>query len=127
MNVKRTERGWAGHFICAQSCRFKRNTLLEYGETKIVISTVGLMETPWEKDSTFYKGPFDTIGYSRYYETMAFHSDPSDTRYHGIDVTRQIDFDSEWAIDIIDLDDKANDMHEAVVKELTAKLRKGLK
>lgn len=127
MLVTRTERGWAGHFICADDCRFRRNTLLACGDVEIVVSTVGLMNTHWPKDSRFYTGPFDTVGHQRYYETMAFHANPSDTRYHDADVSMQVAFDSPWSINIIDADDMANDMHEAVVRELTGKLKKGTK
>ena len=67
--VKRTERGWAGHFICAENCQFRRNTLLEYGDRKWVISTVGRLLTT---DYKTKKLKFDTIGAgNRYYETMA--------------------------------------------------------
>ena len=125
MEIKRTERGWAGHFICANDCRFRRNTLLEYADTMVVVSTVGLMETPWPKDSKYYKGPFEEIGHMRYYETMAFHANKDDTRYHDIDVTRQVSFDSPWSISEVDADDKANNMHEVVVKEITNKLLEG--
>ncbi len=127
MLVTRTERGWAGHFICAKDCRFRRNTLLTCGNVRIVVSTVGLMDTPWKKGSKFYKGPFEEIGYKRYYETMAFHSDPADTRYHDADVSMTVGFDGQWSIDIVDADDTANNMHETVVNELTSKLEKGTK
>ena len=66
-NVIRAERGWAGHFICAKDCLFRRNTLLQYKDTKIVVSTVGAMLSPWKKGDKFYDGPFDTVGYNRYY------------------------------------------------------------
>ena len=118
MKIKRTERGWAGHFICADRCRFRRNTLLQYRGVEIVVSTVGLMQL-------IGKDNFETIGLDRYYETMAFHADPKDTRYHDIDVNRQISFESPWSIAELDADDKANDMHEAVVDEITAELMKG--
>lgn len=117
--LKTTERGWAGHFIGANSCRFRRNTLLEYNDIKIVVSTVGLMEN--------IKGGFTTIGHNRYFETMAFHSNLEDTRYYDIDVSKQISFESEWAISEIDADDKANIMHDAVVDEIAFKLLTGNK
>ena len=125
MKVLRQERGWGGHFICANSCRFRRNTLLTCGEVSIVVSTVGCMETSFKKGSEFYRGPFEEIGLGRYYETMAFHADPEDTRYHDADVRRQVDFNSPWAIGKIDADDEANRMHEAVVAEIANKLKKG--
>lgn len=114
--VKRTERGWAGHFICAERCLFRRNTLLEYLETKIVVSTVGMM---MDGDK------FTTIGYNRYYETMAFHAKLVENKYWDADVSRQVDFDSPWSIDEPGADDKANDMHDNVVFEIIAKLSDG--
>ena len=121
--VKRTERGWAGHFICADRCLFRRNTLLECGDVGIVVSTVGLMLDYHHKGfPNTHK--FAEVGYMRNYETMAFHADPKDTRYHDIDVNRQISFESPWSIAELDADDKANDMHEAVVDEITAELEK---
>lgn len=114
--VNRVERGWAGHFICARSCLFRRNTLLEKDGVYVVVSSVGSM---------VIEGRLDTVGVGRYYETMAFFSDESDTRYHDIDVSRQISFESEWAIAEQDADDRANDMHETVVAELSRKLEEG--
>jgi hypothetical protein len=115
--VKRTERGWAGHYICADRCRFRRNTLLECGDTRIVVSSVGLM--PNTKGNGY-----DQIGAGRYFETMAFHAD-YDGRYWDADVGKKVSFASPWAIAEPDADDKANDMHEAVVAELIADMRIG--
>ena len=116
--VVRTERGWAGHFICSNRCRFRRNTLLMLDDVRVVVSTVGLLEL---------KGKIESIGAdSRYYETMAFHA-LLDERYWDADVSRQVEFNSPWAIDVIDVDDKANEMHEAVVDELICRLEAGEK
>lgn len=120
--VKRTERGWAGHFCCSDSCKFRRNTLLECGEIKVVVSTVGNYF-----DS---RGKFDHVGIGRDYETYAYHVDPASGDYKDIDVERQIWFESRGAY-LIKKGDKypdliANNMHETVVQELTDKLAKGV-
>lgn len=117
-SVIRTERGWAGHFICANRCKFRRNTLLAYNDIKIVVSSVGIMEID---------GKFETVGAGRHFETMAFHADKDDKRYFDADVSKQVYFDSDWAIAEVDADDKANEMHEAVVAEISTKLEKGYK
>jgi hypothetical protein len=115
--VQRTERGWAGHFICANRCRFRRNTLLKRGDTRIVVSTVGLLVN--------IKGDgFETVGNNRYFETMAFYA-AFDGRYWDADVSRQISFESPWCISEVDADDRANDQHEAVVWEISDRLASG--
>jgi len=116
MRVKRTERGWAGHFICGDRCLFRRNTLIECGGKKIVVSTVGNMRTEGEVA--------ETIGCDRYYETMAFEAiwvDP----YWEADVGRQLEFKSNWALSEVEYetDLKADAMHEAVVKELSRSIK----
>jgi len=117
MGVERTERGWAGHFCCSQSCLFRRNTLLKYENKKIVVSTVGLMTLD-------NKYTFDQIGIGRYYETMAFKA-LENNEFDDGDVTKQIDFNSNWAIDKVDGELEANIMHEKVVDEISDKLQNG--
>lgn len=113
--VKKTERGWAGHYICAHQYNFRRNTLLEKDEFAIVISTVGLMRNS--------NDGIEEIGHQRYYETMAFEA-KLDGNYLDADVTKSISFDSDWAISEINdnSDNLANEMHEKVVEELTQKM-----
>ena len=120
MKVKRIERGLAGHFCCADRCLFRRNTLLEYGDIRIVVSTVGLMMEDNKQERKFFK-----IGSDRYFETMAFHARLEANRYWDADVSRQIHFNSPWSINEPDTDDRANDMHEAVVAEITEGLESG--
>lgn len=119
--VKRTERGWAGHYCLANACLFRRNTLLEYKSKKWVISTVG---------NCFVNNILTQIGADRYYETMAFAA--KDDEYNDADVSQIIDFDSPcglYAANSSDFvkkypyaDKTANEMHEKVVNELIMKI-----
>ena len=121
--VRVTERGWAGHLVFADACRFRRNTLLEYKDKKWIVSTVGAM--PANKYSLEKnKNGFITIGLCRYYETMAFEAQKNGV-YWDTNVEKQIDFDSNWALNECDFnsDQKANEMHDKVVEELIGKIK----
>ncbi len=119
--VIRSERGWAGHFICAHKCLFRRNTLLAYGETKMVVSTVGLMLVNDRENDP--KKRFDTVGHGRHFETMAFYA--KNDKFQDADIGRQIDFENKWSISDLDSEIEANQMHENVVEELRRKLITG--
>lgn len=128
--VKRTERGFAGHFIAAKDCWFRRNTLLEAGNLRIVVSTVGNynFDSRTAKELQVEPGPQE-IGLDRYYETMAFYAKWEDP-YWEADIGREIGFHSEWGIFggvKLESDLEADEMHEAVVAELTSKMIKARK
>lgn len=109
--IVQTERGWQGHFICA--CGFHLNTLLDLDGFKVVVSTVGSYIPPhsFEKEGHRY----DTIGYHRFYETMAFES--SYDSYDDANVSNPVSFDSEWAYDSeSDVEPQAG--HWVVVEEI---------
>lgn len=119
------ERGWPGHFILADRCLFRRNTLLEYKDKKWVVSTVGAYRTLENK--------IDNIGYHRWYETMAFEAYEKNG-YIDANVEKEISFDSDWCIlgnsweevckNCNDTPDNvANDMHDKVVSELINKIK----
>jgi len=115
--VVRTERGWAGHFVGSLRCGFRRNTLLEYGEKRLVISTVGNQTSPAAPHEAF------KIGLDYYYETAAFKAMWSDP-YWEADVSHPVRFKSPWKLTECEpeTDLKANHMHEQVVEELTTRL-----
>ena len=126
--VKRTERGWAGHFICSRDCGFRRNTLLEYGNRKWIISTVGAMRNRQTHE-------MEMIGYDRWYETMCFEAKLQDG-YWDADVEKEIFFedgeDLEWGIygeswkEVMEKyktpDETANEIHESIVSYMEGKI-----
>ena len=123
MKVKITERGWAAHHICRDRCLFHRNTLIEYGDKKWIVSTVGNLRV---------NKKWDSVGHERWYETKAWQTKEEDG-YLEIDVFNPIDFNSDcglYAKTVEELfekypcpDNVANDMHDAVVVELAEKIK----
>ena len=118
MEVKRTERGWAGHFCLSYRCEYHRNTLLEYNGVKVVVSTVGRLREDMISN-TYMK-----VGCDRYFETMAFIAKEND-KYNDADVTRQVSFDAKWCLPSPYMELEADTMHEDVVKELSKRLVDG--
>ena len=118
MEVKRTERGWAGHFCCSYRCEYHRNTLLEYNGMKVVVSTVGRLR----KDMV--SGTYEDLGYKRHFETMAFMA-KEDDKYNDADVERELSFDAKWSLPYPDMELEADAMHEDVVTELSKRLVDG--
>lgn len=125
--VKRTERGWCGHFIGGADCLYHRNTLLEYGDTKVVVSTVGRYLPLHKRERRKWvleNESFEMIGRDRYFETMAFVAEEIDG-YWDANVTQQVCFASNWALDQPDMEKEADQMHEDVIAELTQDLING--
>ena len=90
--VVRTEQGWAGHFCASSRCRFRRNTLLECGSRRVVVSTVGnYWPPPLPPD---YENVAEEIGCDRYYETMAFQAEKVGT-YWEAQTTKPVEFESK--------------------------------
>lgn len=125
MEVKRTDRGWAGHLCVANYCRYHRNTLLEYGDKKVVVSTVGHYVNP--------QNEIDQIGLNRWYETMCFEGH-EENGYIEADIHNGISIDNEWGIwgktwqEVLDqfplVDNRADEMHETIVQEMIDRLIK---
>lgn len=115
--MKITYRGWAGHFICSRYCAFRLNTLVEDGDIRIIVSTVGCMVTPQSKK-------FEEIASGRYYETMAFHAHRVEGDYWDADVTRQVSISGKWTVDKINKqsDAGAQQMHENAVQEIVSRI-----
>jgi hypothetical protein len=134
LKVKTIERGWRGHFICADRCLFSRNTLIEYDRKKIVVSTVGLLHRFDKVDpNVMIFEPLSGIegsGRCRWFETMIFEARRHDGKYWDADVQKQISFEGKWEIcadsfeklpaysDLI-----ANEMHDKIVKVFFKKIK----
>lgn len=118
-SVTQVERGWPGHHILATRALFRRNTLLECKETKVVVSTIGLIR------SRQVSSGFETLDNAgSFFETKVFHCRKDDSRYRDADFNREIKFQAygvpsheplDFTVKEVDADDKANQMHDSVV------------
>lgn len=119
MEIKRTERGWPGHFCCAQDCHFRRNTLLAAGGRGFVVSSVGNLRSRED-------GKVLEIGSDNYYETLVFRAYWQGS-YIDADTTHALPFHSPGTINRLtnESDNEANAMHEAVVEEIIGRIKQG--
>ena len=116
--VRRVECGWGGHFVLADMCLFRRNTHLEKDGVWVVVSTVGNMYTPNSNKAS-------EISVGRFYETMVFLSEEDDNEYHDADVSKHIPTKGARFISNPGRDNEANEMHEAIVAEITERMESG--
>jgi hypothetical protein len=123
MNVTRTDRELGTY---PQGMQFRRNTLLEYGDVRIVVSTIGRFVAPDEM-AGILKDKHIILGPDRYYETLAWHAKKYDYGWDSNIGRGQLRFAGPWAIPHVDetSDADANQMHEMAVEEITARLEEG--
>lgn len=124
MEIQIKERGWAGHFVCSDRCKYRRNTLISSEDIRIIVSSVGNMRI---------NKTTEQIGADRYYETMVFKA-KKDGAYWDADVNKQIYFNSKWGIGENefkkhqhDIDIIADEMHDNVVEEIVCRIKCGEK
>jgi hypothetical protein len=100
----------------------------------VVISTADCQICRYDLKPYQKKGDIISIGCNRWYETMAFESLYDE--YNDADVTKEIEFDSEWSIwgqtweEVMEIYDQhpdlaANEMHEKVIEELKEMIKNG--
>jgi hypothetical protein len=114
MKAKITYRGWPGHFCMGHRCVFHLNTLIEFGEKRVVVSTVGDMRPT---------ARIEEIGLDRYFETMAFYA-VKEGKYWEANILKAFPFESRWEYDKKTDDWEANKGHFVVVQEIVERLEK---
>lgn len=112
----RTERGWGAHFAGGDKCYFRRNTLIEVGDRRVVVSTVGNYHGTWEP-----LGGSVRPGDGRTYETMAFEA-IQEGIYWEADVCKPFAFDGVQTLPNGSNDLEANNMHENAVDAVERQL-----
>jgi hypothetical protein len=121
--AKITERGWPGHYCCAEACRFRRNTLVEGKLGRVVVSTVGDEHTNTEgKTRPQHIGAGVVHRQWRWYETMVFCVEKRGSYFVADGGDNLEEHDLPWAIEAdcaedlpLDVDNIADHIHESIV------------
>jgi len=114
--MKRTERGWPGHYCLGHRCIFHRNTLIEAWGLGIVVSTVGNLQ-----EGLAGKREIVRIGAGHYFETRLFWAN-FDNRWKdssGDEVLEELVMLCEEP----DADDAVNAEHDLIVSKAARWLR----
>lgn len=124
IKVKRTDRHEERKEV--ELFDFRLNTLLECGDVRVIISTVGKFARPKGMEDIF-QAPWIPMGADRYYETAIWHA-MRINNYWDADIRRGFIGNHLWGIvgkvdDNSDEEAKAN--HENAVKEFIGLLARG--
>lgn len=118
-DIKITERGWCGYLKGYADCLFRRNTLIEYRDKKVVVATLGNY-IDWLNEEV------SPVKDSMWYVTIAGYATKNEG-YWDMDPQRRIKINGRHYItgtfdELLAtyecIDETANDMHEAIVVEM---------
>ena len=128
--IVKTERGWPGHYDGWHYCGFRRNTLVECGDIKIVVSTIGNFcpDVRYGMDGFCSDTSPEKISL---YETVCFMATQF-VCYLDADKDKKLSLPILGDMNIpkgtpfsMDLDNRANEMHDNVVFEVTRLITSG--
>lgn len=114
-DVRRTEYGWIGYFCVAADCMFRRSTLLEYKDVKIIVFTIG---------DYIHGHNVSEIDSGTYYETKVLYVDQENVNnsYYVPDINKPIKTKCPSTISEMNKAMEANKMHEDIVEEIECRL-----
>ena len=110
------ERGWPGHHRLSRFCLFNRNTLIECGERRVIVSSVG-------EHLVGFNNPPKELPDGGFFETKAFEADWHGTSWE-CDTERPIQLpnDRDWRVHDWQQHAEVNQMHEDAVRLIILKL-----